>query len=368
MRRIFLLIAFLFAAAACAYGEGDIEVTAKAAVVIEADSGRVLFEQNADEMLPMASTTKIMTALLAIENAELSEKIAAPREAAGVPGTSIYLTEGETLTLEQLLYGLMLRSGNDAATAIGIHVGGTLNGFVDMMNSRAEQLGVDASFQNPHGLDAEGHAASAKALAYIMREAMTHGEFVRITGTAKKIIPWEGNEYSRVLYNKNRLLTSYDGTVGGKTGYTSRAGRCLVFAAERDGMTLIGCVLNCSSWFDTAEMLLDRCFENYTLATPVKAGDVVETVPVTGGRSAFVDIKACEALSFPVGLDEDYIIKTDIKAAAAPVTGGAAAGEISAVIDGVTAARATLVYAWDVPENNAENALKRIIANWILQF
>ena len=367
MRRFIVFALALAVAGGAAYGE-EVKVAAKAAIVIEAESGRVLFEQNGDEMLPMASTTKIMTALLAIENGDLAARITAPDEAVGVPGTSIYLSHGETLTLEQLLYGLMLRSGNDAATAIGIHVGGSQAEFVDMMNRRADEMGIDAEFANPHGLDAEGHRASARAMVMIMREAMKHEEFLLIVGTTKKIIPWEGNEYSRVLYNKNRLLTSYDGTIGGKTGYTSKAGRCLVFAAERDGMTLIGCVLNCSSWFDTAEMLLDRCFENYTLTTPVQAGDVVENVPVAGGQAANVDILAAGPLSFPLGSDEEYVIKTDIKAAAAPVAGGAAAGEIYALIDGEVVARAGLIYACDVPENDMEGAVKRIIGNWILQF
>ena len=367
LRRFVVLLLVLAVAGGAACGE-ELKVAAKAAIVIEAESGRVLFEQNADEMLPMASTTKIMTALLAIENADLSTGITAPKEAVGVPGTSIYLSHGETLTLEQLLYGLMLRSGNDAATAIGIHVGGSQAEFVKMMNMRAEEMGIDAQFANPHGLDAEGHRASARAMVLIMREAMKHEDFLRIVGTTKKIIPWEGNEYSRVLYNKNRLLTSYDGTIGGKTGYTSKAGRCLVFGAERDGMTLIGCVLNCSSWFDTAEMLLDRCFENYIQTTPVKAGDVVDNIPVAGGQAPEVDILAAETLSFPLGLNEQYTIKADIKAAAAPVAEGAAAGEICAIIDGAVIANAGLIYACNVPQNDMEGAIKRIIGNWILQF
>lgn len=368
LRRIIAAMLIYIAVGAGGYAEEIMRVAAKGAVLIEAESGRVIFEQNADEMLPMASTTKIMTALLAIENCGLDEIVTTPSEAAGVPGTSIYLSENEQLTMEQMLYGLMLRSGNDAATAIGAHIGGSAAGFVEMMNARAEKLGIDAEFANPHGLDAEGHRASARALAMIMREAMRYEEFARITATTRKIIPWEGNEYSRVLYNKNRLLTSYDGTLGGKTGYTSRAGRCLVFAAQRDGMTLIGCVLNCSTWFETAESMLDYGFENYMAVTAFEEGAVVEKTDVAGGQMRSVDIKAAEALVFPLGLEEEYVVRMDIKTAAAPVEAGAAAGEAYAIIDGEVVATAELVYGYDVAENDLEGAVRRIIGNWLLQF
>ncbi|MBQ4088675.1 MAG: D-alanyl-D-alanine carboxypeptidase [Clostridia bacterium] len=367
MRRILAVLIVLMLTGA-AYADVDFHVEAKGAILIDADSGRVLFEQNADERLPMASTTKIMTALLAIEHGNLSEVIEAPAEACGITGTSIYLTEGEKLTLEQLLYGLMLRSGNDAATAIAIHIGGSQQEFVEMMNKRAEEMGIDAGFANPHGLDAEGHSASARAMAELMRAAMEHEEFARITSTTKKIIPWEGNEYSRVLYNKNRLLTSYDGTLGGKTGYTGKAGRCLVFAAERNGLTLIGCVLNCSTWFDTAERMLDYGFENYSAVNAVGAGEIVDNIDVTGGQARTVDIRLSEALVFPLGLDEDYVIRTEINSAAAPLKAGTAAGRIYAVIDGVSVAEGELVYAADVLENDMENAMRRIIGGWVLQF
>lgn len=366
MFRKVLAAMLIFAFSAVAYADAPFQVAAKAAILIEAESGRVLFAQNADEKLPMASTTKIMTALLALENNALTEPVKAPEEAVGITGTSIYLTEGETLTLEQLLYGLMLRSGNDAAAAIAIHVAGSQQEFVEMMNARAAELGVDAHFENPHGLDAEGHGASARALAEIMREALKNEDFRRIVGTEKKIIPWEGNEYSRVLYNKNRLLTSYEGTIGGKTGYTSKAGRCLVFAAERDGMTLIGCVLNCSTWFDTAERMLDYGFENYTMKTLHEAGEGIEEVEVTGGRKRKTEVRAAQNLAFPIGLDEKYILKIELKNAVAPLYAGVTAGHVCAVINGEEIARAELVYAEDIHRNNLENAILKILDLWVI--
>ena len=248
MKRCLILIViavFLFPAASASE---TLSVAAKGAVLIDGTSGRVLFRQNADEMLPMASTTKIMTALIALESCSLDETVVAGKNAAGVEGTSIYLSEGESLSMEHMLYGLMLRSGNDAAVAIAEHVSGSVPAFVEKMNARAQVLNADAHFVNPNGLPASGHAASALGMARIMRAAMQIDEFRTITATERKIIPWVGNEFSRVLENKNRLLSTYDGANGGKTGYTKTAGRRPVFSAERDGLFLIGAVLNCPTW------------------------------------------------------------------------------------------------------------------------
>ncbi|MEE1199452.1 MAG: hypothetical protein U0L09_02260 [Christensenellales bacterium] len=186
----------------CASASESFSVDAKAAVLIDGITGRILFGQNENQMLPMASTTKIMTALLALENCTLSETVTAGPSAHGVEGTSIYLSEGETLPMEHMLYGLMLRSGNDAAVAIAEHVAGSVPAFAEMMNERAKTLNADAHFVNPHGLPAENHKASALGLAKIMQEAMAIPTFRVITSTTRKVIPWAGNEYSRVLENK----------------------------------------------------------------------------------------------------------------------------------------------------------------------
>ena len=288
LRKIVALLA-LFAALfpGCAFADTSDEplvIGAKAAILMEAETGRVLLEKNADQRLPMASTTKIMTCLLALENSSLEENVTAGKNAAGVTGTSLYLSQGETLTMEQMLYGLMLRSGNDAAVAIAEHVDGSVEEFVARMNRRAVELGADAQFKNPHGLDQQGHEASARAMALILRECLKNETFARITSTREKVIPWPGNEYSRVLKNKNRLLTSYEGATGGKTGYTSGAGRCLVFSAERNGMRLVGCVPNCPTWFDTAQAMLDYGFEHYSMQEVSRAGDSMGQAAVTGGQ------------------------------------------------------------------------------------
>ena len=244
----------------------EIDISARAAILIDAASGRVLYAQNADTRYPMASTTKIMTALLALENSAPDEIVTASERAAGTGGTSIYLSAGETLSMEEMLKGLMLRSGNDAAVAIAEHIGGSVENFAAMMNARAEELGADARFVTPNGLDAERHGASARAMALIAREALRRDDFRALVGTQRAVIPWRDNQYNRVLTNKNRLLRDYEGATGVKTGFTKKAGRCLVFSAERDGMELIGVVLGCGAWFDEAERLLDWGFENFSLA------------------------------------------------------------------------------------------------------
>ncbi|MGN0778164.1 MAG: D-alanyl-D-alanine carboxypeptidase family protein [Aristaeellaceae bacterium] len=268
----------------------EVSTSAKACVVMDQRSGRVLLAHQADTPLPMASTTKVMTALLALEHGQLDAPVTTSRNAFGVPGTSIYLSQGETLTLEHMLYGLMLASGNDAATAIAEHIGGTVEDFCRMMTARAAELGcTNTVFLTPHGLPCEGHYTTARDLALIAREAMTHETFRRIVSTTRAKIPWEGRDYDRVLNNKNRLLTTYEGATGIKTGYTRKAGRCLVFGAERDGMEIIGVVLNCSDWFDEAARLMDMAFARWDALTLLYAGEHLRTIPVEAGNSATVD-------------------------------------------------------------------------------
>jgi len=367
MKMKLLLALILIALYLCpaAHAAEPFTVDAKAAVLIDADGGRILFGQNENEMLPMASTTKIMTALIALENASLDETVRTGKNASGVEGTSMYLSVDEELSMEHMLYGLMLRSGNDAAVAIAEHIAGSVSDFADLMNARAKELGADATFANPHGLDAEGHRASALGLARIMREAMKHESFRTITATKRKVVPWVGNEYSRVLENKNRLLTSYEGTLGGKTGYTGKAGRCLVFCAERDGLTLIGVVLGCPTWFDTAERLLDYGFENFRAEEVFSKGQYAGTVSVTGGESPSVDARAAESLSVAVRIDSDTqgnLLLPD--AVEAPVFSGQRLGKAQIKSDGIVIAECDLIAAASVERRSFLRALKRLLTNW----
>lgn len=289
----FLLLSSFFVLPASAVPD----VSASSAVLIEAGSGRVLYQKNAFVRLPMASTTKIMTALVAIEKGDLTKTVTVTRESVGVEGSSIYLEVGEKLTLESLLYALLLQSANDAATAIAIEVGGSVEGFAELMNKKADELGLTAThFTNPHGLDDEEHYTSAYDLARIAAHALGNETFRTICSTYKKTIP-KGEDGTRVLVNHNKLLRLYDGAIGVKTGFTRRSGRCLVGAAERDGLTLVSVTLRApDDWNDHREML-DFGFSHYERVTLAETGDFTAPLPLTGGTADYAIAANAEEMS-----------------------------------------------------------------------
>lgn len=346
MKKLFALMAALAALLLPSRSTAEeVGTSASACVIIDEASGRVLLKHNAETPLPMASTTKVMTALLALEKGDLTDRVTCSRNAFGVPGTSIYLSEGETLTLEEMLYGLMLASGNDAATAIAEHIGGTVDDFCRMMTARAAELGCkNTVFLTPHGLPREGHYTTAHDLALIAREAMTHETFREIVTTQRAKIPWEGRDYSRVLNNKNRLLSTYEGATGIKTGYTKKAGRCLVFGAEREGMRVIGVVLNCGDWFDEAARLMDIAFDRYEAMTLMDDGEAVRQIPVTTSESETVSAVLKGNLTGVIPKGTLPAVEIDLpETLDAPVALGEALGEVRMVAGGQVVASAALV-------------------------
>ena len=241
-------------------------VSARSAVLIDASSGAVLFEKNSSERLPMASTTKIMTALIILEKMQLDEVVSVPKEAILVEGSSIYLRENEEITVETLLYGLLLESGNDAAHTLAVACSGSIEAFADEMNKKATRLGLqNTSFKNPHGLTAEGHYTTAYELARITAEAMKNPVFCKIVSTQKMLAPSLDGELTRLFLNHNKLLKYYDGAVGVKTGYTEAAGRCLVSAAEKTGFRFIAVTLNDRDDWDDHCNMLNFAFENFNI-------------------------------------------------------------------------------------------------------
>ena len=239
-------------------------VSARSAVLIDASSGAVLFEKNSSERLPMASTTKIMTALIILEKMQLDEVVSVPKEATLVEGSSIYLRENEEITVETLLYGLLLESGNDAAHTLAVACSGSIEAFADEMNKKATGLGLqNTCFKNPHGLTAEGHYTTAYELARITAEAMKNPVFCKIVSTQKMLAPSIDGELTRLFLNHNKLLKYYDGAVGVKTGYTEAAGRCLVSAAEKTGFRFIAVTLNDRDDWDDHCNMLNFAFENF---------------------------------------------------------------------------------------------------------
>jgi len=234
--------------------------TSSGEIAVELTTGEVLAERNADLKLPMASTTKIMTAIIIIEDCNPEESFTVPDEAVGVEGSSIYLKKGEEISIKDLLYGLMLRSGNDAAAALALHHSGSIERFAEVMNERAKKIGAyNTNFKNPSGLPDADHYTTARDLCIISCYAMRNDFFREIVSTKN----YRG-EY-RTFANKNKMLYKYEGANGVKTGYTVKAGRCLVSSAERDGMDVVCVVLNCPDMYNRSAEILDGCFNGFKL-------------------------------------------------------------------------------------------------------
>ena len=298
----------------------------------------------------------------------MSSEVTCSSNAFGVPGTSIYLAEGETLTLEQMLYGLMLASGNDAAVAIAEHIGGSVPQFVRMMNARAAELGAAGThFSNPNGLPDDTHVTTAYDLARIARAAMGNEAFRQIVSTRSAQIPWAGRTYSRQLRNKNRLLETYPGATGVKTGFTSRAGRCLVFGASRDGMELVGVVLNCSDWFDEAARLMDACFETYTMARVLGPTMAAGKIAVIDGRQANARLCAMQDLRVPLCEGESAQVVLDVpQAIRAPGYAGQHIGTAQVVVGGKALASCEIVLSEYVESKRLALDVRRVVSRWML--
>lgn len=295
---ILFIITLLFAFFLCA-NTSALSTSAQSAVVIDGHGGSVIYEKNAHIRLGMASTTKIMTALVAIEKCPLEKQVQIADEAVGIEGSSIYLKHGETLSMEQLLYALLLQSANDAATAIAIEVAGSVDDFAVLMNEKAASLGLkDTNFTNPHGLYDDNHYTTAYELAVITKHALENETFRKIVSTFKQTIPLNNGEGTRVLVNHNKLLKIYDDAIGVKTGFTKKTGRCLVSAAEKDGTTVIAVTLNAPNDWNDHKAMLDLGFEKvktYHLASP---NGITLKIPVVGGTSDYITVTNVGGLSY----------------------------------------------------------------------
>ncbi|MBQ1934425.1 MAG: D-alanyl-D-alanine carboxypeptidase [Clostridia bacterium] len=275
--------------------EPSVPLSAKSAVLYEAQGGRWVYEKDADVRLPMASTTKIMTALIALRTLELDAEYKIPAEACGIEGSSLYLKEGDTVSVRDLMYALLLRSANDAASALAILSFGSESAFADEMNAEARRLGLqNTSFKNPHGLDTEGHYSSARDLALMLDAAMSDERFLEICGCEKYTVALEGR--SQVLYNHNKLLYLTDYVTCGKTGYTKKSGRCLVSAAERDGVRLIAVTMSASDDWNDHIRLFDYGFGRFERRTVISKADRIYA-DVAGGTKAGVQCAPTEDFS-----------------------------------------------------------------------
>jgi D-alanyl-D-alanine carboxypeptidase (penicillin-binding protein 5/6) len=341
------------------------KISAGAAVVLDTVSGRILYEKNAHSRRAMASTTKIMTAIVAIENGNLDDRVTVSRRAASIGGSVINLKTGEELTLRELLYGMLVKSGNDAAIAVAEHVGGTVENFVEMMNKKAKELGLkDTAFKNPHGLDATGHYSTAYELAKLTQYALKNPVFSEMAGTQSIHIT------NRDLYTTNEMLSVYPGADGVKTGYTGKAGRCLVTSATKDGWRIISVVLNCPSRSARAQSskdILDYAFSNYKTYNLAQAGEEERSINVHRGKKNKVPAVIMKDIKIPLTLAEKEKLKKTIyykRTVNAPVYKDIEVGEIRFTIDGKLIAKTGLKTGDEVPAKKYNDYLGEVLNAW----
>ena len=349
-KRLFAGTAAVLLAAVLFFPINAQAISAEKAIVLDAATGRILYEKNADSQSLIASTTKIMTALVVCEQCNVLDRMRIPKEAVGIEGSSMYLQEGEVLTIQELLYGLMLHSGNDAAVALAIYCGGTVEGFAELMNDKARNLGMTGThFENPNGLDAPGHYSTARDLAILAAYAMDNPIFYK-TVSAKTVTI--GNRYLR---NHNKLLWQVEGADGVKTGYTKAAGRILVSSATRNGRRLIAVTINAPDDWNDHGQLLEEGFSRYEQRRIVSAGDCIGLMEIAGGQSGYVELLAAEDFDYALAADEaPELALPGPGFVYAPVAEGADAGFAHICIDGKSVGKIAIQYGETVEQAREE--------------
>ncbi len=327
-----------------------ISVSAEAAVLYEPTEKRFLYTKNADKRLPMASTTKIMTALIAVENASLADIVTIDERAYGIEGSSAYLKLGSEYTLEEMLYALLLQSANDAAIAIAYTVGGDVSGFVEMMNEKCAELGLsDTHFDNPNGLDSDTHYTTARELAIISACAMENEVISKIVGTYKMNIG-EG-ENARLFVNHNKLLRMLDGCNGIKTGFTKKCGRCLVASCERDGLSFITVTLDAPNDWTDHKAMLERGYENLKCLTLAARGEFSYDIPIISAGADKIRAENTEELKIIVKADfpevKEYIKLSPFTTA--PIKAGDVLGSVIFEAEGAIVGSVDIKAMYDAP-------------------
>lgn len=344
--------------------------SAKSMIVIESNTGKTLYSKNENEKLPMASTTKIVTALTVIENCEdLDKIITIPKLATNVEGSSIYLKPDEKLSIKQLLYGLMLQSGNDAGLTLALEVGnGSVETFAELMNETAKKCGAENSnFVTPHGLDNKNHYTTASDLAKITAYALKNETFKEIVSTKSYTIPATEKYQTRNIINKNKLLSGLEGCIGVKTGYTSKAGRCLVTACERNGMQVVCVVLNCRPMFEESAELINKAYEEYGIYEILPSYKFVSDISVENGKSASLRLYNKNGFSV-VDKKENlnkYVVTYDYpEKITAPVEKDAVLGTVKVYLDKTLIFTENLCSIEKVDSIDANDNIKNILDKW----
>ena len=341
---------------------------AKGMVVIEGNSGDVLYSKNENLELPMASTTKIVTAIVAIENSsDLDEKFVVSEKAIGIEGTSIYLKSGEKLSLRELLYGLILASGNDCAIAIAEHIAG-LDNFVVLMNEFASNLGLKhTNFKNPHGLDEDGHYTSAYDLSMMTAYALKNPIFREIVSTERMVIEKNDLYQARYLKHKNRLLFTDENCIGVKTGFTDNAGRCLVNAHEENGLQIISVVLNCQPMFEECDRLTKLAMSEYMMKEFILPYNFVSNVEIDKSPKTEIGIITIAGFKKPILKSEEneyevkYILPDRL---VAPIELNQGVGSVQVLYKGDVIYQGELITIEDAQNNDMKYLFDNIIDKW----
>jgi serine-type D-Ala-D-Ala carboxypeptidase (penicillin-binding protein 5/6) len=340
-------------------------IDAQAGIVMDLQSGRVLYEKNAYTKKSIASTTKIMTAILALENGNLDDTVTVSKRAAAVWGSSVGLKTGQSYKLRDLLYALLLRSGNDAAIAIAEHIGGSVEEFANMMNSKAAELGANStSFRSPHGLDAQDHYSTACDLALMARYALNNPVFSQIVGSRSAY--FSGKE----IGNTNELLGLYPGADGVKTGYTGQAGRCLVASATRNDWRIISVVLGCPTRSKRAlssKNILDYAFINFKPQILLSQGEFISEIPVYKGNRKSVEVTAAEQIVLPLKEEEAEGIERIVELPdmlEAPVMEGDTVGTLKFVLSGEVLAQSPLQVTNPVRRLTMSDYFDEVLQRW----
>ena len=372
-----LLFIFLFPINCSALDTQNIN--ARSAVLIDAESRRILWEKSSDKILPMASTTKIMTCILALEMGDLYDEVTVSKKAASAPESNMHLSAGEIIKLEDLLYALMLESANDAAVAIAEHISGSTDEFCRLMTEKARELGAyNTSFETPNGLDGENHYSTAYDMAIITAYALENEKFRGIISTKHINLPVNGGDYkSYSITNKNRFLNEFQGAIGVKTGYTGNAGHCFVGAAERDGLTLISVVRasgwgnkgKASKWTDT-KAIMNYGFETVKKYEILNENTSVEDIPVMKSENKTIKLKYEETLYAVLSDDEaDSLLYETILPdyVEAPVEKGWTIGEVRIYTSvGEPVGNTNIISDENAEKSGIKNYFQKIISRWLL--
>lgn len=360
------------------YGEESHEpkVDAQSAILMEAETGRILWEKNAYEPKAMASTTKIMTCILALEKGTLSDEVTVSEKAARAPQVKLSLRAGEKHCLGDLLYALMMKSSNDVAIVIAEHISGSVEAFCEEMTRKARELGAKSTvYKTPNGLDAEGHQSTAYDLALITRYAMKNPKFVEIINTKEITIPQEGNYRSFHLSNANRFLNEFSGANGVKTGYTGKAGYCFVGAVKQNGMQLISVVLASGwgargkeqKWTDT-KRVMKYGIENYQKVCLLEQEKIMTRIPVERAKESSVSLYSNGTVIYPIKEEEKSKARIELhvpKSIEAPIHKGQKLGTAKVFLEEKVCGIVPLIADRSIERHDFPTSLDKVLNHWL---